>query len=131
MKELVDIVTANPELPIVAMVNGDICDGEGRYWMASFTSVEVTEVGIVGERVYDDRDSFKEAYYDKYDDELTERFGYTPCLCLKNCTPEKIKANDEAEEKLEAYLDEMADKYMKKAIVVYINEPDISEWEEA
>ena len=130
-RDLLKLVAENPDLPIVAMVDSDVCwDGPG-YWMASFTSVAIAEIGIVGERFYDDRDSFMEAYYDKYDDELTKRFNYHPCLGLKNCTPETVQANNEAEEKLDSYLEEMADKYMKKAIVVYVNEPDISKWEVA
>lgn len=135
-KDLVRIVAENPDLPIVAMVNGEVCWEDGSYWMASFSSVEVTEVGLVGERYYDDRDSFKEAYYDKYDSELTKRFNYRPCLSIDNnrwgeISPEEIRANEVAEAKLEAYLEERADEYMKKCIVVYIDEPDLSDWKEA
>ena len=134
--ELLKVVAENPDLPIVAMVNSDVVwDGDG-YWMASFSSVSITEVGLVGERYYDDRDSFKEAYYDRYDDELTEKFNYRPCLSLENnrwgtVTPEEIQANEIAETRLEAYLEEMADQYMKKCIVVYVNEPDLSDWRNA
>ena len=63
MKELIDIISANPDLPIVAMVNGDVTEGEGMYWMAGISHVEVAEVGLVGERYYDSREDFKEAYY--------------------------------------------------------------------
>ena len=135
-KDLVKIVAANPDLPIVALIDGDLCDGSGMYWMASFSSVEITEVGLVGERYYDDRDSFKEAYYDRYDDELTKQFNYRPCVTISNekwggYTPEEIRTNELAEAKLEAYLEEMADKYMKKAIVVYIKELNMNDWQEA
>lgn len=135
-RDLADIMAANPELPVVAMVDSDVCwDGDG-YWMTSFSSVEIRDVGLVGERYYDDRDSFKEAYYDRYDDELTERFNYRPCLSIDNgrwgnVTPEEIKANEVAETRLEAYLEEMADQYMKKCIVVYVNEPDLTDWRNA
>ncbi len=134
--DLIKIVAENPDLPIVAMVNGEVCWEDGMYWMASFSSVEVTDVGLVGERYYDDRDSFKEAYYDKHDEELTKHFNYRPCLSLDNnrwgeTTPEEIRANEIAEAKLEAYLEERADEYMKKCIVVYINEPDLTDWREA
>lgn len=131
-KELLETVAANPDLPIVAFVNGDICHEENMYWMASFGSVEVREVGIVGERYYDDRDSFKEAYYDKYAEQLTEKFNYHPRIgSFGDYTQEVIEANDKAEAELEKYLDEMATKYMKKCIVVYVDEPDLTDWEEA
>ena len=132
MKELLDIVAANPDLPIIAMVDSDVClDGDG-YWMAGFSSVRVEYVGLVGERYYDDRESFKEAYYDRYDDELSERFNYNPCIgTFGNYTKEVIEANDKAEAELEAYLEARADEYMKKCIVVYINEPDLTDWRNA
>lgn len=134
--ELLRLVAENPNLPIVAMVNSDVCwDGDG-YWMASFTSVEVTDIGLVGERYYDDRDSFKEAYYDKYDDELCERFSYTPLINdirfeMGQCTAEELAENNKAEAELEAYLEERANEYMKKCIVVYVNEPDLTDWRNA
>lgn len=136
MQELIKLVAENPELPIIALVNGNVCWEDNLWWMASFSSVAVAEVGLVGERYYDDRDSFKEAYYDKYDDKLTQRFNYRPCLSLDNnrwgeVSPEEIRANEVAETRLDAYLEEMADRYMKKCIVVYIDEPDLSGWEEA
>ena len=136
MQELIKLIAENPDLPIVALVNGEVCWDDCGYWMASFSSAEVADVGLVDERYYDDRDSFKEAYYNKYDEKLTERFNYRPCLSLDNnrwgeTTPEEIRANEVAETRLEAYLEAMADKYMKKCIVVYIDEPDLSDWEMA
>ena len=134
--ELLKLVAENPDLPIVVMVNGDVCWDEGMYWMASFSSVSVEYVGLVKERWYDDRESFKEAYYDKYDDELCEMFGYLPCCCTSTVemgkyTQEQFEANCLAEEKLEAYLEERANEYMKKCIVVYVDEFDMSGWREA
>jgi hypothetical protein len=128
MQEFVKLVAENPELPIVALVNGEICEDDCRYWLGACSHAEVTFVGMIGERYYDDRDEFKEAYYDKFDEELTERFNYRPCLSIGGSdkyTSEEIKANEEAEVKLEAYLNEMADKYMTKVIAVYINEPNL------
>lgn len=131
-EELLEVVAANPGLPIVAFVNGDVCYEDNMYWMASFSSVEVREVGLVDERYFDDRDSFKEAYYDKYDEELTEKFNYHPTIgVFGNYTREAIEANDKAEAELEKYLEEKADEYMKKCIVVYIDEPDLTDWKEA
>ena len=122
-RELADLMAANPDLPVVAYVNGDICHDYGMYWMGAFTSVFVASVGLVGERMYDDRYDWMEAYYNNHEDEIAEQFGYS------NQDPEEVR--DAAEAAIDEYLEKMADKYMKKCIVVYVNEPDMSEWEEA
>lgn len=136
MKELVKLVAENPDLPIVAMVNGDICWDDNCYWMGSFSSTSIELVGLIGDHWYDDRDSFKEVYYDKYSRELCEKFNYEPRCCAVNVerglyTQEQFAANCLAEEELDKYLNEMADKYMKKCIVVYVDAPDLNDWEEA
>ncbi len=136
MKELVKLVAENPDLPIVAMVNGDICWDDNCYWMGSFSSASIELVGLIGDHWYDDRDSFKEVYYDKYSGELCEKFNYEPRGCAVNVerglyTQEQFAANCLAEEELDKYLNEMADKYMKKCIVVYVDAPDLNDWEEA
>ena len=138
MKELLELVAANPDLPIVAMVNGEVCWDDTQYWMASFSSVSVEYVGLIKERWYDDVESFKEAYYDKYDEELCEKFNYNPRCCTASVergeyTQEQLEANCLAEEELEFYLSEKVKEYMKKCIVVYIDEFDIEAngWKEA
>lgn len=135
-KELLKLVAENPELPIVAMVNGEVCWDGDNYWMARFSSVSIENVGIIGERWYDDLESFIEAYYDKYDYELCEMFGYNPRCCGVSVergeyTQEQFAANCLAEEKLDEYLNNKANEYMKKCIVVYVGEPDMSEWQVA
>lgn len=131
-QKFVELIAANPGLPIVVMVNGDVTEGEGMYWMAGISHVEVAEVGLVGERYYDSREDFKEAYYERYDDELTERFNYNPTIgTWGNYTKEVIEANDKADAELDAYLEERANEYMKKCIVVYVDEPDLTDWRNA
>jgi hypothetical protein len=46
-------------------------------------------------------------------------------------TEQQFAENCLAEEALELYLDEMVTKYMKKCIVVYVDELNMTEWEEA
>ena len=82
MKELIELVTQNPDLPIVAMVNGEVCWDDACYWMARFSSASIEMVGLIGERWYDDKESFKEVYYDKYSEELCEKFNYDPRCCI-------------------------------------------------
>jgi hypothetical protein len=135
-KDLLQLVAENPELPIVAMVNGEICWDDGHYWMGSFSAASIELIGLIDERWYDDVDSFKEVYYDKYSTELCEKFNYEPRCCAASVergeyTQEQFAANCLAEAELEKYLDEIATKYMKRCIVVYVDAPDLSEWEEA
>lgn len=135
-KKFVDLVAANPELPIVAMVNGEICFDDNMYWMGAFSAASIELIGLLGERYYDDVDDFKEAYYDKYSDELCEKFNYDPRCCAINVdrglyTQEQFAINCLAEEELELYLNDMVKKYMKKCIAVYVDTPDLTTWEEA
>lgn len=135
-KKFVDLVAANPELPIVAMVNGEICFDDNMYWMGAFSAASIELIGLLGERYYDDVEDFKEAYYDKYSDELCEKFNYDPRCCAINVdrglyTQEQFTINCLAEEELELYLDDMVKKYMKKCIAVYVDTPDLTTWEEA
>jgi hypothetical protein len=118
------------------MVNGDICWDDNCYWMGSFSSASIELVGLIGDHWYDDRDSFKEVYYDKYSTELCEKFNYNPRCCTAcvergEHSQEQFAANCLAEAELEKYLDEMANKHMKKCIVVYVDAPDLNDWEEA
>lgn len=135
--KLRDCIEKYPDLPIVAMVDGDIVEPDSSlYWLGSISNVIVDEIGIVGERYYDCREDFKDAYYDKYDEELTARFNYRPCLSVASTkwdsyTDEEIRINEVAGARLEAYLEEMADRYMQKAIVLYIREPNSELFKEA
>lgn len=128
--ELLRIVAENPDLPIVAMVDSDVvCEDCGR-WLASFGRVEVGEYAVYNEEYFDDRESFKENYYDRNDDELCEKFNYHPWINdytvnQGRFTAEQLSANKEAEKALEEYLDEIAEKHFKKAIIVNVDLPDI------
>lgn len=135
-RDLLELVAANPDLPIVAMVNGEVCWDDSCYWMASFSAASIELVGLIGDHWYDDKDSFTEVYYDKYADELCEKFNYEPRCCAASVergeyTQEQFAANCLAEAELEKYLDEIVTKYMKRCIVVYVDAPDLSYWEEA
>ena len=129
MKELIELVKENPDLPIITMVHGEVCGDDNGYWFGHCSSASIEEVGLIGERYYDDRDEFKEVYYDRHDEELCEKFGYLPRCCAASVergeyTEEQFAANCLAEEKLWAYLNEVANKYMIKAIVMYVDLPD-------
>lgn len=119
------LVKKNPTLPIVPMVDCEVVGGEGCYWAGSFGSASVGEYTCYDDRFFDDREEFKERYYDNNDDELCEMFNFVPCMSeTKGYTKEQIEANKENEKRLDEYLDKVADEYFKKAIIVYINLPD-------
>lgn len=133
---LLKLVAENHDLPIVAMVNGEICWDDGCYWMGGFSAASIELIGLIDDHWYDDVDSFKEVYYDKYDSKLCEKFNYNPRCCTASIergeyTLEQFAANCLAEEQLEKYLDEMVKKYMRRCIVVYVDAPNMADWEEA
>lgn len=132
--KLLALIQNNPDLPVVCMVDCDIvCDGDdGGRWLASIGDCEVGEYVIYKERYYNDREEFKEVYYDYNDEILDERFGYNPMMAypdaLKRYKKEDIEANNAAEEILDKYLEEVANKSFQRAILVCIDLPsDVEE----
>ncbi len=125
-QKIAKLIIENPDLPVIAMVDGEICEDDSHMWLGSFSNALITEVGLVGERYYDDRDDFKDAYYDKHMEELDKRFNYRLDMLLADDEESKATAA-----KLDAYLNEVADTYMIKAIAVYVREPNMSIFKEA
>lgn len=118
IKDLIKLIQENPDLPVVSMVEQEAVSDEYGYTVASFGRAYLEEYALYNERYYDDRESFKEAYYDYNDEELCERFNYKPRLSADN------EENNRNEHLLDEYLDGIADRYFKKAIVVYIHPYD-------
>lgn len=129
-REFLKLVAENPDLPIYGLVNGEVVGDDGGYWLGSFGSAHVGEIAAYNDRFFDDdREGFKEEYCYTHEDELYERFQYAPYIneyALKQgrCTAAQLAINNENEKALEKYLDEVAEKYFVKAIVVYIGTPD-------
>ena len=130
IQKLITLATEHPELPIIAMVDGEIVGDDSYHrWVGYFGSVELGEYVLYDDRFIDDREEFKEKYYDYNDDELCEKFGYEPGIneyTLKNghCTKKRYEENKENEKRLKAYLDEVAERAFKAAIIVNIDLPD-------
>lgn len=130
IQKLITLATEHPELPIIAMVDGEIVGDDSYHrWVGYFGSVELGEYVLYDDRFIDDREEFKEEYYDYNDDELCEKFGYEPGIneyTLKNghCTKKRYEENKENEKRLKAYLDEVAERAFKAAIIVNIDLPD-------
>lgn len=124
--ELLKLVQENPTLPVVPLVDSEIVFDDGYCrWLGQFGDGYSGEYTAYKDRYYTDRDSFKERYYDDNCDELCEKFNYSPCICLENAfntyTAEQVELNKKNEQKLEAYLDKVAEEHFIKAIIVNID----------
>ena len=127
-EELLKLIKKNPTLPIICMVDCDVVAEDSGRWLGVFGSVCVGEYAEYDERIYDDRDDFKERYYEINDEELEERFGYNPCITdfavkAGRYTQEEFEKNLEAEAKVNAYLDEVCEREFTKAIIVNVDLP--------
>lgn len=132
---LLRIVSENPELPIIAMVDSDVVYEDYGTFLGSIGTVSVGEYVCYNERYYDDREEFKEDYYCQNDESLDERFKYCPwtndcALEQGRVTKEQYDGNKKAHEALEKYLDEVAERAFTKAIIVYICEPNEADYKE-
>lgn len=117
VKELIKLVQENPDAEVICMTDTDVVgDGSFREYLSEIHGCRLGEYVCYSERVFDDREDFKEEYYDANADELNKRFGYTVQF-------DDLKYNEKAAKALEDYLDGLAEKWFKKAIIVYITVP--------
>lgn len=123
VQKLIKLAAEHPNLPIIPMVDGEIIGDDllnnFRRWMGSFGSVEIEEYVLYDECFIEDREEFKENFYNMNDEELNRKFNYSP-----------FSNNEKALNALEKYLDEVADRAFKTAIIVHIDAPDAEEFEE-
>ena len=128
---LLNLIKENPDLPIVPMVDYEVVPEDYGRWMGSFGYAYVGEYALLNERFYDERIDFIEDYYNYNDEYLNEQFNYDPCMTFPNSegkyTKEQIEQNEINSEALDDYLEEVADKYFKKAIIVNIDLPEEKE----
>ncbi len=105
IKKLLELVNANPDLPIIPMVNSEVVgDGSYTYWMGCWNYVEITEYY-----------SGQEAIHFKDDDEeevLADMIG-----CKYYCDPNGNDITELSDEEWDALYASIP---WKKAIVVYI-----------
>lgn len=115
IRDLFNLLRENPDLPVIAAVENEAVSDECGYSVASFGNGYIEEYAIYEDKYYDDREAFKEDYYGYHDDELCERFNYNPRLPADN------EENNRNSILMDEYLNSIADRYFKKAIVVYIH----------
>lgn len=103
LHELLALIKEHPDLPVVPMVEGEVCWGDEYYrYMGEFGFVKIGEYALFDDRVFFDREEFKEEVYCRYDDLLDDRFKRD-------------------EQRLEAYLNKIAERAFVPAIIVYID----------
>lgn len=120
------LVKKNPTLPIVPMVDAEIVADDCGRWMGALGSAYVGEYVCYDDRFFEEREDFKERYYDNNCDELCEMFDYEPCMNFNSgkYTYKDIEVNKENEKRLNAYLDEKAEENFIKAIILHIDLPE-------
>lgn len=129
IKKLIELMKENPELPVVPLVSEEVVRDDGPYFLGKWGLPYVEECAVYNDRFFDDRDEFKDYYFGFKDDELCEKFNYSPYISEYTVvhghfTREQLDENNKHKAEMNKYLDEIADKYFKKAIFVYINALD-------
>lgn len=77
-KEVVDLISKNPELPIFAWVNGEICEDNCGYWLGQFDSASIREYAKVKNYYwYEKNYVFKDDYEDYLNYLLNENENLT------------------------------------------------------
>lgn len=130
--ELFSLMKSHPELPVLPMVDGETCGDDGDWYIGSFGKAQIGEYALYVDKWYDDRDSFKEDYYGYNDDWLCEQFSYDPRInefTVKSgkYTQEQLDENNKNEKRMDEYLNQIAEKKFKKAILVYISAAELED----
>lgn len=105
-QKLRKLIIANPDLPVIFMVNSDVViDDYYANWLASISSVEVGEYCCYKTRYYDDKNDLEEEYYVDLEDE----FKY-------------LEDNE-----IDRIIKERTSSWWRKAIIVYVDVPSDEE----
>ncbi|MED3792405.1 hypothetical protein P4571_08110 [Niallia alba] len=110
--ELLKLIDQNPELPIVPMVDGQLCGDDWSYYMGKWGQAEIDEVYHEDERVY-----FKSSDEEELIGERGEFIFDNEYPSRKSLTDEEEKI---VEKKAEEYVESLP---WKKVIVVSIELP--------
>lgn len=109
IEELLALIQANPDLPIVPMVDLDVAADEGNAWWMGAWGTAVVDEYIICEK----RSWYKHIIF-KSDDDVFD----TLWRCLTSDEYDRIS---ESEEECRLYYDALP---WKKAIIVYIDAPE-------
>lgn len=126
IKKLLELIKENPNLPVVPVVNEEVVGNGSPYFLGEWGLPYIEEYAVYDDRLFVDRDEFKDYYFGYNDDELCEKFNYSPIISeftvrRGHYTPEELDENNKNKAEMDKYLDRISDLYFKKAIFVYIN----------
>ena len=87
-EELIDLVKENPNLPIIPMVYGNICEGDYTYYLGSFGNCHVDKYVIKNDRVWfwDEREELVEDIPTTFSDdealEIVEEYDWIEAIII-------------------------------------------------
>lgn len=93
LTQLLELMQANPELPVIPCVDGDVVSGDEYYcWLGSWGESAVQEFVIGSERTYyreDDISEMNDVLYEHYDPELVDNMTEEETRAAYNALPWK------------------------------------------
>ena len=93
LSQLLELMQANPELPVIPCVDGDVVSGDEYYcWLGSWGESAVQEFVIGRERTYyreDDISEMNDVLCEHYDPELVDNMTYEETRAAYNAHPRK------------------------------------------
>ena len=93
LTQLLELMQANPELPVIPCVDGDVVGGDECYcWLGSWGESAVQEFVIGSERTYyreDDISEMNDVLYERYDPELVDNMTEEETRAAYNALPWK------------------------------------------
>jgi len=101
IKQALDLIRENPELPIIPLVNYEVVADDALYWMASWGEARIDEYTIDGERMHYLSDGIEELFNkyfgDLFDDKnldpeyMKQMVGLTKAIFIKIELPINIQ----------------------------------------
>lgn len=107
-KDLINLLIGNPDMPVLAWVDAELCGDDFGWWLGKFGKAEIKEYAKVEPYGYWERDMVFRDDYDEY------------CEYLMNSKEYESLSDTEAEEKAMSVINSLD--YVK-AIFVYVNIP--------
>lgn len=93
LEELLKLMQANPELPVIPCVDGDVVGGDDCYcWLGTWGASGIQEYIIGNERTYyreDDISEMNDLLYERYDPELVDNMTEEETRAAYNALPWK------------------------------------------
>lgn len=93
LEELLKLMQANPELPVIPCVDGDVVGGDDYYcWLGTWGASGTQEYIIGNERTYyreDDISEMNDPLYERYDPELVDNMTEEETRAAYNALPWK------------------------------------------